>query len=163
MDDPRLAGYLQVITATSAGQRWYGGASLFGALRGVRCERALWTPPGLKNSIWRLVLHIAYWEYRARCQLAGTELRGEFRRPGTDFPALPADPDEEAWRADVALLKEERALLVQAIEGLDPRRLDEVPPQGERWTYGQIIEGVIHHDIHHTAQIQLLKRLTPVG
>ena len=162
MDDPRLANYLELITATNAGQRWYGGATLVGALRGVHREQALWIPPGLRNSIWRLVLHIAYRGYRARSMLSETGKRGEFRRPGADFPALPAHPDEQAWQDDVALLRDERRLLVQAIQGLDPQRLDEVPPSGERWTYSQIVEGVIHHDIHHTAQIQVLRRLKRV-
>ena len=159
MDDPRLASWLKIARATSSSQLWSGCATLIGCLRGVRHEQALWVPPGARNSIWRLALHIAYCEYSARRTLTGIEQRGGFRRPGIDFPALPADPDEKSWASDVALLKEEHELLLQAIEGFDPQRLDDIPPRRERWTYGQIIQGVITHDIYHTAQIQVLKRL----
>ena len=71
MDDPRLESYLKTAGATRASQLWYGGATTAGALRGVRHEQALWTPPGLKNSIWRLVLHLSYWEYIVRRTLTG--------------------------------------------------------------------------------------------
>ena len=164
MDDLRLESYLRTARATRADQLWYGGATTAGALRGVRHEQALWTPPGLVNSIWRLVLHVfhrAYWEYVVRRTLSGVEERGGFARPGSDFPPLPDDPNEKAWRADVALIVEERARLVQALEGFDPARLDEVPPSRSNWTYAGLVEGVLMHDIHHTAQIQILKRLWP--
>jgi hypothetical protein len=159
MDDRRLESYLKTAGATRANQLWYGGATTAGALRGVRYEQALWTPPGLVNGIWRLVLHMAYWEYIVRRTLSGKGERGGFARPGSDFPPLPDAPNQEAWKADVALIKQERTRLVRALEGFDPARLDEVPPSRSNWTYARLIEGVLMHDVHHTAQIQILKRL----
>ncbi len=37
--------------------------------------------------------------------------------------------------------------------------LDRIPPQGRRWTYGQLLLGIAAHDAYHTGQIQLMKRL----
>ena len=132
MDDLRLESCLRTARATCADQLWYGGATTAGALRGVRHEQALWTPPGLKNSIWCPVLRMVYWEYVVRRTLSGVEERGGFACPGSDFPPLPDDPNEKAWKADVALIVEERARLVQALEDFDPARIiEQVKPLKE--------------------------------
>ena len=140
------------------GQAWHGGPTPVGALRGVDAAQAGWNPPGSKQSIWRLALHIAYWKYTVRRHLEGGELP-RFPRSPANFPAIPARPDEAAWKADRELLAEEHHRLLTAMARLDPKLLDRRPPTGKRWTWGEMVIGVLAHDAYHTGQIQLLKRL----
>ncbi len=140
------------------GSAWHGGPTPLTALRGVTAATARWLPPGGKQSIWRLTLHITYWKYTIRRHLERGELP-RFPRSPANFPALPAVPDEAAWKADRALLAEEHRQLVAGIARLDPALLSRRPPTAKRWTWGEMVIGIAMHDAYHTGQIQMLKRL----
>jgi DinB superfamily len=144
------------------GQAWHGGPTPVGALRGVSAAQARWTPPGGRQSIWRLTLHIAYWKYTVRRHLEGGNI-ARFPRSPANFPALPARPDEAAWKADRELLGEQHRLLLLGLERLDPARLRRRPPGGKRWTWEEMVIGVLLHDVYHTGQIQMLKRMWSRG
>ena len=113
--------------------------------------------PG-RHSIWALALHIAYWKYAVCRRLAGSE-RTRFPRSPANWPAVPAPADEAAWKADRALLEGEHRRLMRVIATFPPAKLNRRPPGGKKWTYAELIIGVLVHDAYHTGQIQLLKRL----
>lgn len=108
--------------------------------------------------MWELALHIAYWKYTVRRHLEGG-VQARFPRSPANFPSQPDRADDRAWAHDVALLRSEHERLVEAVRALSDRRLGAVPPEGRRWTYGELVLGVAAHDAYHTGQIQLLKRL----
>ena len=141
----------------SRGQAWHGGPTPSGALRGVTAAQARWKPGRGRHSIWELVLHIAYWNYAVRRRLEGAS--GRFPRAPANWPAVPAKAGPLAWAADRALLAREHALLVQAVRRFPTTRWSRVPSEGRRWTFGETIVGIVAHDVYHTGQIQLLKRL----
>ncbi|HSS45379.1 MAG TPA: hypothetical protein VLO07_08565, partial [Thermoanaerobaculia bacterium] len=64
----------------------------------------------------------------------------------------------KTWRQDLALLDEQHRNLRRAIARLPPRRL-RGRSRGSRWTIAQEIYGVTAHDLYHTGQIRLLKKL----
>lgn len=139
------------------GRAWHGGPTPFGALRGVTAVQARWKPGPGRHSIWELVLHIAYWDYAVRRHLE--PVSGRFPRTPANWPALPARADERAWAADRALLADEHSRLVRAVRRFPPARWSRIPPEGKRWTCGEMIVGIAAHEVYHTGQIQLLKRL----
>jgi hypothetical protein len=139
-------------------KNWHGGPSPVGALRGVTAAQAAWRPTPRRKSIWELALHIAYWKYTVRRHLEGGEQSRFSRRPA-NFPAQPDRPDVDAWARDIALVRSEHERLVAAVRALAGERLGAVPPEGRRWTYGELVLGIAAHDAYHTGQIQLLKRL----
>jgi len=159
MQDQRIRDMVRALRPSQDKPLWYGGATLIGSLRGVSAEQAAWKPQGLKNSIWRLALHCAYSQYLVRRKFAESEERGTFPRKGGYWPALPEAIDDKTWAADRALLREEHQHLVEAVAGFDPARLDDLPPGNKRWTYADLLLGVVQHDTYHTGQIQVLKRL----
>ena len=144
--------------APAKGRAWHGGVTPPGAVRGVTAATARWVPAPGRHSIWALTLHLAYWKYAVRRHLESTEIP-RFPRSPANWPAVPTPADEAAWRADRALLEREHRLLVRAIAKFPQTRLHRRPPGGKRWTYAELIIGVLAHDAYHTGQIQLLKRL----
>ncbi len=136
------------------GRSWHGTA-LRGTLRGLTVDAALWRPGPDRNSIWDLLLHAAYWKYVVRRKLTG-EQRGNFARPGSNFPPVAKPPTAAALRADIILLDDEHARLRAAVAALPERGLT-----GKRgsWRVVDYVLGAAAHDLYHAGQINLLKRL----
>ena len=139
------------------GKAWHGGPTPVGALRGVPAAQARWVPAPGRHSIWELTLHIAYWKYAVRRHLEPDVSR--FPRSPANWPALPERADERAWARDRVLLGDEHARLAQALKRFPEHRWNRVPPEAKRWTFGEMILGILAHDVYHTGQIQMLKRL----
>ena len=140
------------------GRAWHGGPTPLGAVRGVSAAEARRVPKPKRHGIWALALHIAYWKYAVRRRLEGGK-GPRFPRSPANWPAVPARPDEAAWKADRALLETEHQQLLATIAKFPMAKLDRRPPGGRKWTYAELIIGVLVHDAYHTGQIQLLKRL----
>lgn len=156
--DVRVRLLLQVLDGAFAARGWQG-ATLSGAVRGLTAKQALWRPGGKasRHNIWELVLHTAYWKHVVRERVEGRGRTG-FPRSPRNFPSLPARPNAAAWKADVALLKRQHALLSRTVQRLSPARLD-APVNRSPWLVAEQIFGVAAHDLYHTGQIQLLKAL----
>jgi hypothetical protein len=137
---------LEMIDLAFHRRSWHG-ANLMAAVRGVRASVAARSFKGRK-SIWEQVLHCAYWKHAAVNKLIGT---ASFPRRGRNWPKLPDARNEQAWRADLELLREQHGALRQAIVDFPLPRLT-----GRRiW----LIHGIAAHDVYHTGQIKLLRRL----
>ena len=140
------------------GAAWHGGPTPLLALRGVSAAQARWVPARRRHSIWELALHIAYWDYAVRRRL-DREAPRDFPRSPADWPAIPLRADEKAWAADRALLAREHDALVRVVRRVRPSRWTR--RLSGRWTIGETIVGIAAHEVYHTGQIQLLKRLWP--
>jgi len=147
-----------VLDALRTSGQWFGGPSPSGSLRRVSMEQALRRFEGLSHNIWELALHIAYWEYAVRRNLEDGP-RGSFPRKPSNWPRVPGNPTESAWKADRALVRAEREALIAAVRAFDPRRLDEQASGTSKHRYADLMFGAIQHSTYHTAQIALLKRL----
>lgn len=125
---------------------WHG-PNLASSIRGVDARRAAESLEG-RMSIWQQVLHAAYWKQRVINLLIGTQ---PFPRKGSNWPLLPKVSTEKTWKADVKLLHDIHANLRAAITQIDPTRLDEKTTR--------LILGAAAHDLYHTGQIRLLRRM----
>ena len=144
--DPRIAVLLQNIDYAFDKPGWHG-PNLASSIRGVDARRAAESIDG-RRSIWQQALHAAYWKQRVINLLIGTQ---PFPRGGSDWPRLPEEQNEGNWKADVKLLYEIHAKLRKAIARIDPRRLSEKTTR--------LILGAAAHDLYHTGQIRLLRRM----
>ena len=129
---------------------WHG-TNLRGALRGLTIPQLTWRPEEGRNSIWELAGHAAYWKYAVRRRLTG-EKRGSFPLKGSNFFPQPERANEEGWREVLAVLDGAHRSLREAVANLPAAALAD--PKKVRTIYG-----VAAHDLYHTGQIQLLKRL----
>ena len=81
-----------------------------------------------------------------------------FARKPSNWPAVPATPDTAAWKLDIRLLEQEHQLLRDVVRTMPPVKLQARSPQGV-WTNAEEIHGIAAHDLYHTGQIQLIKKL----
>jgi len=133
------------------------GPNLRGALRGVRAQAAAWRPAPGRHNIWELVVHAAYWKYAVYRLLTG-EKRGAFPEKGSNWFARPTSPTERAWKADLAVLDLQHRRLRKAVGKLSAADLGKKRRGSKRRT-DTLVYGVASHDVYHTGQIQMLKRL----
>ena len=129
-------------------KRSWHGPNLTGAIRGVNAKTAARRVPRRK-CVWEQVLHAAYWKQAVINKLTGVSAR--LPRRGSNWPKMPDRLNEDAWRADVALLHEVHRRLRATVVGRDGAKLD----QKSRW----LVQGAAAHDLYHAGQIKLLRRL----
>ena len=154
MSEPTLL--LRLLDESYEKSAWQG-PNLKGALRGVGAGEAAWRPAPGRHNIWELVLLAAYWKY-AVWRMLVREKRGAFGEKGSNWFARPVSPTERAWRSDLALLDDTHGRLREAVARLSSESLATKPPGSKRRT-DTLVYGVASHDVYHTGQIQLLKRL----
>jgi uncharacterized damage-inducible protein DinB len=136
-------------------KRAWHGTNLRGSLRGMSGEEAAWRPARGRHNCWEIMLHCAYWKYAVRRRLTGQK-RGSFPLKGSNWFARPAAKAE--WASDVALLAEMHAALRDAIGAFDPALLYRSSP-GSNVPPVMLMYGIAAHDVYHTGQIQIIKRL----
>ena len=140
---------------------WHG-PNLRGAVRRVDPAVAAFRPAPGRHNIWEHVVHAAYWKYTVRRRVL-SEDRGSFPLKGSNWfvrpdPAVHEHDWDRAWKADLKLLDETHLTLRAAVEALSPDELEAIPP-GSKTTFARLVAGIAMHDVYHTGQIQLLKRL----
>lgn len=135
---------------------WHG-TNLRGSLRGLIQEQLLWRPGPGRPNIWELAVHAAYWKYAVLRQLIALP-KGGFPLAGSNWFRREGTLSFEAWKQDLALLERTHRELREAVAALDPQELDR-PSARRAWRIRDLIEGVAAHDLYHTGQIQLIKRL----
>lgn len=154
--NPLVAMLLEIVDQAFDHKSWHG-TTLRGSLRGLTPEEALWRPGPKRHNIWELTLHAAYWKYVVRRRLAG-EAVGSFERKPSNWPDIPDPANGSAWKRDVGFLENEHRKLRGVVRALSPAELSLRSPRGV-WTYAEEIHGIAAHDLYHTGQIQLIKRL----
>ncbi|MGH7559544.1 MAG: DinB family protein [Gemmatimonadales bacterium] len=147
------------IIAPARGQAWHGGPTPIGTLRGVSAALAHRRPAPGRHSIWELALHIAYWNYAVRRRLLRRDDLPRFPRSPANWPSPPPAADESRWAEDRALVAREHRLLAETIRSFPPSLLARPAATKKRWTYGEMLVGILVHDAYHVGQIQMLKRL----
>ena len=147
---------LQLIDEAYQKRAWQG-TNLRGSIRGLTAQEAAWRPAPDRHNIWEIMVHAAYWKYIVRRRLLG-EKKGYFLLKGSNWIKRPLEITEKSLREDIRLLDEMHRSMCEAIVLLKPSDLNR-KPAGSKFTNISIISGIACHDVYHTGQIQLLKRL----
>ena len=146
--NPKIALLLSILDEAYEKKAWHG-PNLKGSLRGVTPAGAAFRPARGRHSIRELTLHAAYWKYAVWRRLTGVK-RGSFPLDGSNWFPRPGVPSPQEWKRERALLEAQHRKLRSAVAALrspPPRSLE------------RLIYGVAAHDLYHTGQIQMLKRL----
>jgi hypothetical protein len=155
--DPETSLLLDLLAEAFGRKSWHG-TNLRGAFRGMSAAEAAWRPGEGRPNAWELALHAAYWKYVVRRKLTG-EKRGSFALPGSNWFRRPdGEPEEAAWRSELALLVAEHRALVAAVS----ERLPALSGPARAKAL-HLVRGVAAHDLYHAGQVQVLKKLRPGG
>ncbi|MDH4058698.1 MAG: DinB family protein [Cyclobacteriaceae bacterium] len=129
------------------GKAWHG-PSILEVLKDVNESNAQ-KKAGNSHSIVQLVMHMVAWRTFVTKRLLGDstfELSDD-----QNFPK------ETNWATALKALEESQAELVNVIDSLDANRLQEIVSD-RKYDFFVLLHGVIHHDIYHIGQIQLIKK-----
>lgn len=158
---PTIDRLLDSLRRAHDGTPWHG-PSRAEVLRDVSAAEAAWRPAPDAHTIWELVLHMRSWTRevlrRAKGEVPAEPVDG-------DFPAMPSPADDAAWTATLRSLDESHVALVAYVVAMNnERRASRVAPRpGEdaRRTLTQrtMIRSLAEHDVYHTGQLALMKRL----
>jgi uncharacterized damage-inducible protein DinB len=168
MTDPSQISFLvDQLERAHAGDPWHG-PSRASLLADVTADEARLRPAPEAHSIWELVLHMTAWTREVTRRVQGNKAR---EPEMGDWPAVPARPDELAWRAALAALDTAHVAFRDTVRGLDAGRLttrvgdERNPPLGTGVTIAQTINGLVQHDAYHSGQIAIVKKLlrSPIG
>lgn len=167
-EDSRIAleTIRRLVVSGYSGPAWHG-PSLRAVLRGATPEDALRRAGPGRNTIWELLLHVAYTRHRLTGRIArvmGTPTPRSFPRRlrAAWWPMLPdaargTDAERrDAWRADLALLADCQTRLLDAVDGAGPAVLRR-RRSGVRWTIADEIAALAVHDAYHAGQIRLIR------
>ncbi len=147
---------LQLISEAYEKRAWQG-TNLRGSIRGLTAQEAAWRSESGRHNIWEIIVHTAYWKYIVRRRLL-RERKGSFPLKGSNWIKRPIVMSENVWREDVRLLDEMHRSMYEAIALIKPSDIYRKPARS-KFTTVSIISGIACHDVYHTGQIQLLKRL----
>ncbi len=146
-----LQQILEQYDQTLIGEAWYGDP-VWKILDGIDARCAAAQPIAGAHTIWQLVMHMAFWENIATRRFSGPVTPDE----AGNFPPTPA-ADDAAWRKTLDEFRASNEAFRAALSQVDPTRLSENTPGGQR-SFRYEMVGVVQHDIYHAAQIALLKK-----
>lgn len=142
------------------GQPWHG-PSLANILEGLTAEQAAAKPSPQAHSIWEILLHMTGWKRevarRARGNAAGEPAAG-------DWPAV-GEVSDARWQAAREEHQRAQRELVELVGGLTDAQLDARVAGDATAFIGAGISvratlyGLLQHDVYHSGQIALLRRL----
>ena len=152
-----LVSFMLEMTDQAYQKKTWHGTTFRGSLRMVTPEMAAWRPNKNRHNIWEIMIHVAYykrdlWKWLSGNQPEPFPYTAEGAWP--DWFARPDHISDTAWKHDLALLKQYQTMFRETVAQLDPIRDAKKWAKVERYVIGNA-----YHDIYHTGQIQLLKRM----
>lgn len=137
------------------GETWHG-PSLIETLSDVTSEQALKRLLPTTHNIAEIVAHLTAWRVFVLEKLTGGASYDIVLNSETDWQRFD-DLTTEAWHDLLVALADTQTELLDVLESVNDRRLQEIVP-GRRYSYYTLLHGGIQHDIYHSGQISLLKK-----
>jgi uncharacterized damage-inducible protein DinB len=150
-----LHHYLIYMLDEAALQKAWHGTNFLGSIRNVSAAEALKRPGKDRHNIWELTVHSAYWKYRIAQRIKrDKQLSFPFR--GTDWFRSPVQLSNAEWSDIRKLAKNMHDKLKVTIQNIKESRLKVKNGKHNVW---ELIVAIALHDVYHTGQIQLVKKL----
>ncbi len=131
--------------------------SLSDALNGVAAPQAAWAPSPERNSIWKIVEHVALWKEEGARRILGEPARPAAWAREHDWRPI-GEVSDARWRAVLGRLATSHAAVRAAIMARADAELG-TPPPGSTVPLSATIRGLILHDSYHCGQICYLRAL----
>ena len=142
------------IETTFKGDSWHG-PNLVRTLDGIDYKQAMMRPLGERHTIWELTDHTSFWmEEVWKCVRDRAPMKPDMEN---NWPKMGST--EEDWERSVKRLEAAVNMVLDAL--LDWKDEDLYKPvPGETYSFKQMLHGVVHHNLYHAGQINLLRKKT---
>ncbi|HWH52344.1 MAG TPA: DinB family protein [Gemmatimonadaceae bacterium] len=157
--NPDRATIVDALHESYRGPAWHG-PSVVEALAGVDARAAAYKLDSDRNSIHELVLHLAHGRHLVIERITGAPIEPfprSLREPW--WPVPNAEPTDEDWRRDLALLDQYHQRLLDTIHSATDAQLARVPGESGGYSVARQLVGMALHDTYHAGQIRLLALL----
>jgi uncharacterized damage-inducible protein DinB len=142
------------IETTFKGDSWHG-PNLVKTLEGIDYKQAMTRPLGERHTIWELTVHITFWmEEVWKSVRDKSQLNPDKKK---DWAEMGASKDE--WELSVNRLEAAVNMVLGELSQWSESDLYEKVP-GSNFTYKQMLHGMVHHNLYHAGQINILKNKT---
>lgn len=151
-----ISRLVDMFSSAAHGKTWHG-QSVWETLQNITAEEAAVHPIPESHSIWDYLLHIINWrDYAIRTLLDDQPYIVDLNTE-KDWTTI-TDFSPEAWEATLELYKTSTEELSEAIKTIGDSKLEEIVLE-HKFTFYTLLHGVIQHDIYHSGQIVLLKKM----
>lgn len=139
------------------GPMWHG-YNLQDVLRGITWQQVFVKPEKFSHNIYEQVRHMSTWRRYVLELLNGNTSYNIEMNTEADWVTQYAHT-EESWQQALAEFEVLQQQLQAALENITEDMLEELVPD-KKYKWYVMLHGIVHHDIYHSAQIALLKKLT---
>ncbi len=153
-NNTNLKNILRLLNASFHGGAWHG-PSLLELTKGLKVKAAAFKAGNI-HTIAELIYHITSWRLFALKKIQGDAVYNIDNEKLNFGDIRKVDEFElEALMMELTLSQDE---LARALESKDDAFLQEVVP-GAEYTFDTLLNGIIQHDVYHTGQIAIIKKL----
>ena len=139
------------IKTTFNGDSWHG-PNLVKTLNGIDKDQASTRTVGERHTIWELTDHITFWLEEVQ---KSVKAKKNLEHSGNDWPRMGAT--EADWKQSVNRLEAAVNMLVGELSTWKNSDLAETVPEA-KFTFKQMLHGIIHHNLYHAGQINILRK-----
>lgn len=137
------------------GDPWFG-ESIEEKLKGITNKNAFINPHEGIHSIGELIAHMTYWRLPLVKQLSGdTTYKGSMESED-NWPSIERLA-KKGWKKVYAEFKDTQEKIITLLAEHDNKLLKR--KYSDKYTFGELIQGIIEHDIYHLGQIAITKKL----
>ncbi|MCY7349468.1 MAG: DinB family protein [Cytophagaceae bacterium] len=138
------------------GETWHG-PSLIETLSDVSHEQAVKRLLPNTHNIAEIVAHLTNWRVFVLEKLTGGDTYDIVLDSEADWLRFDSLTLEQ-WHDLLVSLADTHAELLDVMEAVNDRRLNDIVP-GRKYSYYILLHGGIQHEIYHSGQISLLKKV----
>lgn len=135
------------------GNAWID-VTIIGTLKNIKSNQAYSKAAANLNSIWEIVNHLLSWRETVLKRMNGKIIE----EPKNNFFEPVKDHSEEAWQNTIKRFDESQKMWLQFLSGLDDRSLEKYYSQS-KYTYYDLMYGILQHNAYHLGQIVFLKKM----
>jgi len=140
----------QIVT-TFKGDSWHG-PNLVNSLANIDYKQAMKRPLNERHTIWELTDHISFWmEEVWKSVRDHSPLNPDKNKDWAEMGATEVEWEQSVNRLEAAV----NMVLDELAQWRDEDLYEKVP--GESYTFKQMLHGMVHHNLYHAGQINILK------
>lgn len=138
------------------GEVWHG-PSIKEVLTGVLPSTATTRITPQSKNIAEYLQHLINWRTFALEKMTGGDSFDIILNSEADWSTI-NELSQEQWNELIENYEESQTELLEVLGTYSDRKLEAIVP-GRKYSFAMLIDGIIHHDIYHSGQMMLIRKL----